>query len=104
MSYLFNKLGVLTGGIVGAVLVTFIIYCIAKFIQWIIFEVVYNGKRRVKFRFRITKNLLIMSVVMVFLSYIPIDTNNNVVVGLVRIPMLLILALAVYDQFRNEKR
>lgn len=98
MGYLVNQFFEFLGGIIGAILFTFIIYCIVKFIQWIAFEVAYNGTRRVKFRFRITQNLLIMSVVMVFISYIP---NTYFIL---KIPMLLILAFAVYDQFRNENK
>lgn len=96
MSYLLSQFAYFIGGIIGAVLSIFIIYCIAKFIQWIIFEVVYNGRRSVKFRFRITQNLLIMSVIMVLISHIP--------KSILPFLFLLTLAFAVYDQFRNEKR
>lgn len=94
MDYLVNQFFEFLGGIIGAILFTFIIYCIAKFIQWI----AYSGTRRVKFRFKITQNLLIMSVVMVLISYIP---NTYFIL---KMPMLLFLALAVYDQFRNENK
>ena len=93
-----NLIGEFIGGIIGAILFTFIMYCIAKLIQWIVFEIAHNGQRRVKFRFRITQNLLILSVIVVFISYIP---NTYFIL---KMPMLLILAFAVYEQFRNEKQ
>lgn len=98
MYYFVSKIFEFLGGIFGAILFTFIIYCIAKLIQWIIFQVAYSGEKHIKFRFRITQNLLIMSVIMVFISYIP---NTYFIL---KMPMLLILALAVYEQFKNEKK